>query len=140
MTRLQLTKWLRLSLLCISPYNLKRLQTTWHLICSHLFKNHKLVFRGFYFYIVHLSVHCRMTLLILLTKYLLVLYFLSGCLIQNTVSNTPTKCITVTQMRKQLLTYYLHQCALSFYSELNSYFYHLSCSVTTGDVILFSKF
>ena len=62
--------YIALSLLCLSPYNLKWHWTTWHLICTHLFDNHKLVLQIFHFLTVYLLVHSsdnperRLTLLI----------------------------------------------------------------------------
>lgn len=69
-----------------SPHNWNRHYITWHLICSHLLENYKLVPQTFHLFIEHLFVYIKknpkrqMTLFNVMTKYLHIFYSLSYCL------------------------------------------------------------
>lgn len=71
-----------LNLLCFSPHNLNQHYITWHQICLHLFKNHKLVPGCFLIFFtaclfVYSNSEYQMTLIILLIKYSRIFYTLS---------------------------------------------------------------
>lgn len=139
-----------LSLLCFSPHNLNQHYITWHQICLHLFKNHKLVpgcFLIFFFtacLFVYSNSEYQMTLIILLIKYLRIFYTLSYWLMFKIYF--PTKCGRVKHKYANntwLIFHHLpfsHFLSFFFFSSKIYAVYTYSCTVTSGDVNAFSQF